>query len=195
MEHGGSHSVVTFTLMMQTNCACSSLCIYIYISSLLCTISVLDLSASITVVELDLFSYITSICSQMGALAAMFFKNQKHSAAHLESRLALAKASTEQRFQISASSNTFFTFKKMRHLLSVLELLLKLESKAVLGLQKYKGIATLIEMLCEKFRDCFTNVLQILQLFERLQFCCTEIWIAECAGICTELWCSQCLYH
>lgn len=104
--------MVTFTLMMQTNCACSSLCIYIYISSLLCTILVPDLSASITVVELDLFSDITSIWSQMGALAAMFFKNQKHSAAHLESQLALAKASTEQRFQISASSNSFLTLKK-----------------------------------------------------------------------------------
>lgn len=69
----------------------------------------------------------------MGALAAMFFKNQKHSAAHLESQLALAKASTEQKFQISASSNSFLTLKKKRHFLSVLELLLKLESKAVLG--------------------------------------------------------------
>lgn len=48
----------------------------------------------------------------MGALAAMFFKNRKHSAAHLESQLALAKASTEQRFQISASSNSFLTLKK-----------------------------------------------------------------------------------
>lgn len=102
-------TLVTFTLMMQTNCACSSLCIYIYISSLLCTILAPDLSASITAVELDPFSCITSVCSQMGALAAMFFKNQKHSAAHLESRLALAEASTEQRFQRSASSNTFLT--------------------------------------------------------------------------------------
>lgn len=106
--------MVTLTLMMQINSACSSLCIYIYISSLLCTILAPDLSTSITGVELDLFSYITSICSQMGALAAMFFKNQKHSAAHLESRLVLAKASIEQRFQISGSSNTFLTWKKKK---------------------------------------------------------------------------------
>jgi len=109
------------------------LCIYTYISSLLCTILVPDLSTSITGVELDLFSYITSICSQMGALAAMFFKNRKHSAAHLESRLALAKASIEQRFQISASSNTFLTFKKIHHFLSVLGLKLKIESNCVIS--------------------------------------------------------------
>lgn len=88
--------MVTLTLMLQINCACSSLCIYIYISSLLCTILSPDLSASFTGVELGLVSYITSVCSQMGALAAMFFKKQKHSAAHLESRLALATASIEQ---------------------------------------------------------------------------------------------------
>lgn len=124
--------MVKHTLMMQINCACSPLCIYIYISSLLCTILAPDLSTSITGTELDLFSYITAICSQMGALAAMFFKNQKHSAAHLESRLALAKASVKQRFQRSASSNTFLTFKKICCFLSVLELKLKMESKTVL---------------------------------------------------------------
>lgn len=43
------------TLMMQINCTCSSLCIYIYISSLLCTILAPNLSTSITGVELDLF--------------------------------------------------------------------------------------------------------------------------------------------
>lgn len=136
--------MVTLTLMMQINCACSSLCIYFYISSVLCTILAPDLSISITGVELDLFSYITSVCSQMGALAAMFFKNQKHSAAHLESRLALAKASIEQRFQISASSNTFLTFKSIRHFLSVFELKLKMESKTVLvpKIQKHRNVNT-----------------------------------------------------
>lgn len=84
----------------------------------------------------------------MGALAAMFFKNQKHSAAHLESRLALAKASIEQRFQISASSNTFLTLKKnIRHFLSVLELKLKVESKTVL--------VPKIQMHCNVNTDAF----------------------------------------